>query len=302
MERSAVTPDAASQPSTPREPRGSSAQRELNTLRELNVSREYRREAWEMAMRRNKVVRWFVSWLPHRVTIILRSFLRWEHSAIVKVRQRWHRSLQLRVIGTTLVISAMMIAVLGFFLTEQIADGLLANAQGAAHTQALAGLNEALRLSDYNTQPTSNSAAEIFMMTAARALEQQTGIGNPSYYVVVGLRTDYEPVFSRQVSPSVDTDATLPPALITQVEGPQTLKAASQGEDLFSASTTLTFDAGGAPSVPAIAVGAPLGQFRIQVERRDHAAARRLAFPRLGGHTPHHLELDPARVLGVQGF
>ena len=78
-----------------------------------------------MALRRKKWVRWFVSWLPHRLTIVIRSLLRLEHLAIAKVRHRWHRSLQLRVVGTTLVISATMIAVLGFFLTEQIADGLL---------------------------------------------------------------------------------------------------------------------------------------------------------------------------------
>ena len=65
-------------------------------------------------------MRWIVSWLPHRLTILARSSLRWEHAIVGKVKQRWHRSLQLRVVSTTLVISATMIAVLGFFLTEQI--------------------------------------------------------------------------------------------------------------------------------------------------------------------------------------
>jgi two-component system sensor histidine kinase MtrB len=277
MERSAVTPDAAGQPSTPAEPRDSSTQRELNTLRELAMpneltagrvpggqreqaaQREYRREAWEMALRRNKAVRWLVSWLPHRVTITLRTLLRWQHSVIAKIRQRWHRSLQLRVIGTTLVISATMIAVLGFFLTEQISAGLLANAEGSAHNQALAGLNAAWQLRGYNSQPTSNSAAESFMMNAAGTLGQQTGIGNPSYYVVVGLRTGYEPWFSRQVSLSVAPDTT-PPTLIAKVQREQTPKAAALGQDLlYFAPTTLTFT-DGTPSVPAIAVGTPLGQ------------------------------------------
>src|SRR5258707_12331481 len=123
MERSAVTPDAAG-------PAGPTSIASTSTSH-----REYRREAWEMALRRNRVVRWLVSWLPHRVTITLRTVLRWQHLLIAMVRRRWHRSLQLRVIGTTLVISALMIAVLGFFLTEQIADGLLANAESTAHPQ-----------------------------------------------------------------------------------------------------------------------------------------------------------------------
>jgi two-component system sensor histidine kinase MtrB len=265
MERSAVNPDAAGQPSAPREPRDSSVQRELNTPREPGAprvqgsAREYRREAWEMAMRRNKVVRWFVSWLPHRVTIALRTFLRLEHTVVAKVRQRWHRSLQLRVIGTTLLISTTMILVLGFFLTEQIAEGMLSNAEGSAHNQALAGLNEALRLSDLNTAPQSNSSAESFMMTAARALDQQTGIANPSYYVIVGLRSTYNPVFSQGVS-RVDPGTTLPPDLIAHVESEQPPAASQGGNLLFYAPTTLTFT-NGAPSEPAIAVGTPLGQY-----------------------------------------
>lgn len=227
-----------------------------------NSHREYRREAWEMAMRRNKVVRWFVSWLPHRVTIILRATLRWEHLAIAKVGRRWHRSLQLRVIGTTLVISTMMIAVLGFFLTYQIADGLLANAENAAHSQALTGLSTARSLSDLNVPPPNNSAAESFMITAARALEQQTGIGDNNYYVVVGLRSDYQPTFSHWVSSSVATE-TLPPTLIKYVEKEQRAAAAAGSGDgtLYYTPTTLTFTTIGQPSVPAITVGTPLGKY-----------------------------------------
>ena len=252
MERSAVTPDAAGQPSMPRD---------ASAPREQFAPREYRREAWEMAMRRNKVVRWLVSWLPHRVTITLRTLLRWEHSVTAKVRQRWHRSLQLRVIGTTLVISATMVAVLGFFLTEQIADGLLANAEGSAQNQALAALNQASRLSDYQYQPQTNSDAERFMTTAQGTLQEQTGIGNPNFYVVVGLKSDYNPWFSHRVSLSIDPDATLPSALITQVEGEQTPQPQAVAAGVLRyAPTTLTFT-DGAPSQPAIAVGAPLGQY-----------------------------------------
>src|ERR1700739_4509962 len=152
MERSAVTQDAAGQP---------------GAARESGPPREYRREAWEMAMRRNRVVRWLVSWLPHRVTITLRAVLRWQHSIVVKGRQRWNRSLQLRVIGTTLVISTSMIAILGFFLTEQIAQGLLANAESTAHSQALAGLNAASSLPGLTVQPASNSAAQSFLLSRA---------------------------------------------------------------------------------------------------------------------------------------
>jgi len=136
------------------------------------------------------VVRWFVSWLPHRVTIILRAALRWEHALIAKVARR------LASFPATAgdrpprsVISTMMIAVLGFFLTYQIADGLLANAENAAHSQASTGLSTAARLSDL-TCAKEQLGREDFMFTAAQTLQQQTGAGDNNYYVMVGLRSD----------------------------------------------------------------------------------------------------------------
>ena len=57
-----------------------------------------------------------------------------------RLRRRWHRSLQLRVVATTLVISALVVAVIGFFLVQQIASGLLANERKAALTQTSSGL------------------------------------------------------------------------------------------------------------------------------------------------------------------
>ena len=130
MERSAVNSDAVGVPAAPVQPAPAPA-RPAPLLVSQHDQGEQRdvREAWEVALRRKRWVRWFVSWLPHRLTIAVRSLLRWQHLVTAKIRHRWHRSLQLRVVGTTLLISAAVIAVLGFFLTEQIADGLLYNAE-----------------------------------------------------------------------------------------------------------------------------------------------------------------------------
>ena len=119
-----------------------------------------------MALRRKKWVRWFVGWLPHRLTIAIRSLLRWEHLVIAKVRHRWHRSLQLRVVGTTLVISAAVIAVLGFFLTEQIADGLLLNAENSARAQVLTGLSTARSQPGLTALPTPQTAMQYMRSIA----------------------------------------------------------------------------------------------------------------------------------------
>ena len=78
--------------------------------------------------------------LPLPVRRGLRSVRRWARALIGRLRGRWHRSLQLRVVATTLVISALMVAVLGFFLVQQIAGGLLANERRSALTQTSGGL------------------------------------------------------------------------------------------------------------------------------------------------------------------
>jgi two-component system, OmpR family, sensor histidine kinase MtrB len=220
------------------------------------------REAWEMSLRRKKLVRWVVSWLPHRLTILIRSLLRLEHWAIGQVKYRWRRSLQLRVVGTTLVISATMIAVLGFFLTEQIAYGLLTNAENSAKIQALDGLNTARSqpgLSHLSQPPTPQNAQE-FMTGIAQKLQPQNS-GSPIYYVVVGLNSELasQAGYSPWVT-SVDPTATLPPALVQDVRQEQRAEKDHGTPEtlLYYAPTALTLNSGG-PTKAAIAVGAPVG-------------------------------------------
>src|SRR5580698_8386398 len=199
MEWSAVNSDAVGLPPAPdavvpepppgpeSEPAPSPLEPGANSHLERREHREHRdvREAWEMALRRRKWVRWIVSWLPHRLTILIRSLLRVQHLVIAKIRYRWHRSLQLRVVGTTLVISAVVIAVLGFFLTEQIAQGLVANAESSARTQMLAGLNTARAQTGVNTEPARGSDAEAFMNAVAGAL-QPSNSSSIRYYLAIG--------------------------------------------------------------------------------------------------------------------
>jgi len=216
------------------------------------------REAWEMALRRKKWVRWIVSWLPHRLTIAVRTLLRWEHMVIAEVRSRWHRSLQLRVVGTTLVISATMIAVLGFFLTEQIAEGLLHNAETSAQAQALTALSTARSQSGLTTPPPTGQDAMQVMGSIGRLLQPTSGTA--SYSVAIGLNVDLaaEPGYP-QWATSFDAAATLPAALLASVQLEQVAEEehGKTGNLLYFAPTTLTFTAGG-QGTPAIAFGVPL--------------------------------------------
>jgi two-component system sensor histidine kinase MtrB len=214
-----------------------------------------------MALRRKKWVRWLVSWLPHRLTIAIRTLLRLEHLAVSKVRYRWHRSLQLRVVGTTLVISAVVVAVLGFFLTEQIVDGLLVNAENSARAQVRTELSNARSQPGLTATLTPQTAGQAMLSIATR-LQPSNGTASSSYRVAVGLNQDlvaeagYPPWANDS---SWNADETLPRALLTSVQQEQ--KAQQQqgkpANQLFYALTTLipTGDGGG---TPAIAYGVPL--------------------------------------------
>ena len=219
------------------------------------------RAAWEVALRRKKWVRWIVSWLPHRLTVVARSLLRLHHLVVAKVRYRWHRSLQLRVVGTTLVISATVIAVLGFFLTEQINQGLVLNAESSARTQMLAGLNTARAQTGLTTEPTNGPAAWQFMTTLGNVL-QPSSSGSTRYYLAVGLNAKLanEPGYPQWGTTVTDPTASLPQALINDVQAEQAAAVLGKPESLlYYAPTTLTVANGQGKA--AIVVGAPLGDW-----------------------------------------
>ncbi len=261
MEQSAVNSDAAGVPAAPVPPAPALPgpapvpvpQHDQGDLRD-------RREAWEMALRRKRWVRWLVSWLPHELTIAIRSLLRWEHLILAKVRHRWHRSLQLRVVGTTLVISAAVIAVLGFFLTEQIADGLLYNAETSARAQALTALSNAESASGVTSYPATGQAARQVQGSIA-ALVQPTS-GTATYSVAVGLNQTLLPLAGYyKWSYTFNADATLPETLLNNVQQEQVAQGEGKSENnLYLAPTTL-FPGGGGPGTPAIAFGAPVSNY-----------------------------------------
>src|SRR6266700_602895 len=89
--------------------------------------RARRRRPWTTAFGRSVIRR-----LPTRAKRWLRVGRRWQRSVVARLRLQWHRSLQLRVVSTTLVLSVLVIVVLGFFLVQSVASGLLSNEETTA--------------------------------------------------------------------------------------------------------------------------------------------------------------------------
>ena len=230
----------------------------------MTAARAGRQRNWVTSFRRSTVGRAIIRHLPVRSKRWLRVGRRWQRSAVAQLRLRWHRSLQLRVVSTTLLLSVLVIAVLGFFLIQSVAAGLLSNAENSADALVRNGRTSAIGQSSVNvltpSSATDTSTIVDVATTTTRALQQPSGTTG-SYLVFMQL-TNIDPAIVHWVGQSnVDITATIPQTLITKVKDEQKSEKFDNKNTVPPAyePTTLVYSSG--TSVPALAVGVPLGGF-----------------------------------------
>jgi two-component system sensor histidine kinase MtrB len=227
-------------------------------------ARAGRQRNWITAFRRSAFGRAVIRRLPSRSKRWLRIGRRWQRSVFARVRLRWHRSLQLRVVSTTLVLSVLVIAVLGFFLIQSVAAGLLSNAENSADALVRNGRTSAIGQSSVNvlapSSPYDTATVVSVATTTTRTLQQPSGTTG-SYLVFMQL-TNIAPAIVHWVGQSnVNITATIPPTLIDKVTDEQKSEQFDNKNTVPPAyePTTLIYNSG--TSVPALAVGVPLGGF-----------------------------------------
>jgi two-component system, OmpR family, sensor histidine kinase MtrB len=227
--------------------------------------RTTRQRSWITAFRRSAFGRAIIRRLPARSKRWLRVGRRWQRSVVAQIRLRWHRSLQLRVVSTTLVLSVLVIAVLGFFLVQSVAAGLLNSAENSADAQVRDGLTSALGQSTINVlaQPLPGDASVA--KTTARALQQASGSSGNYYLVFIQLTNIPASTVAWVGQTDVDIGSTIPPTLITKVTGEQRSQR-YDNQNIDTAPpvyepTTLVYNLDQGTSVPALAVGVPLGPY-----------------------------------------
>jgi two-component system sensor histidine kinase MtrB len=181
--------------------------------------------------------------LPLPARRVLRSGRRRARTVIGRLRRRWHRSLQLRVVATTLVISAVMVAVLGFFLVQQIAGGLLANERTAALTQTSAGLAIAQARPDMLGPTALNSLVSVL----------QAGSGPGDLYSVVILQQHASPGLGGVVG-----NQALAPSIPRKLSAAVTAEQRRGRSDRLYSTLTELVRANGSSAGPALAVGVPI--------------------------------------------
>jgi len=228
-------------------------------------ARAGRQRNWITAFRRSAFGRAVIRRLPARSKRWLRAGRRWQRSVFARVRLRWHRSLQLRVVSTTLVLSVLVIAVLGFFLIQSVAAGLLSNAENSADAVVRNGRTSAIGQSSVNVlapsySPYDTATVVSVATTTTRTLQQPSGTTG-SYLVFMQL-TSIVPAIVHWVGQSnVNITATIPPTLIAKVTGEQKSEKFDNKNTVPPSyePTTLVYNSG--TSVPALAVGVPLGGY-----------------------------------------
>jgi two-component system, OmpR family, sensor histidine kinase MtrB len=219
---------------------------------------------WVTAFRRPSWRRAVIRRLPDGVAQALLAANRGRRRAVGQLRSRWNHSLQLRVVGTTLVLSALVIAVLGFYLVQLIQSGLLHDAENAAGYQVEAGRVSALgQASPDVLSPDTNGVFSVQNAAQITAKTLQEASGNTGSYLVFIRLTKDAPAGVQWVGPPTVNPATIPQGLINDVSGEQSSSRFDNGNTAYpwEEPTTLTYIPGAGPSGPAIAVGVPLGTY-----------------------------------------
>jgi two-component system, OmpR family, sensor histidine kinase MtrB len=161
-----------------------------------------------------------------------------------RVGYGWRRSLHLRVVLTTLVLSATVVAVLGYLLLTRVTTGLLDAKQRSALDEARAGLSDAQAQIEANdlTDPIATGVLldQIVAELANRA-------GPEHLYEVILLGSGSSPSFQPEYSSYSVLPSSVPAALRTAV-------AATTVQSYTY--TQIRYNFG--PAVPGLAVGAPL--------------------------------------------
>jgi two-component system, OmpR family, sensor histidine kinase MtrB len=191
---------------------------------------------------------WFMrklSWAARRGARYTRHGAR---SAAGTLLRRWQRSLQLRVIGTTIAVSVVVVAVLGVFLVQQIATGLLVRERTAALTQASTGLAIAQSEPDMVGPHSSDPAT---LNSLVRTLQANSSPGDR--YDVVITQQDSSSAFGGVVG-----NQALAPSLPPQLTAAVTAEQRKARSDRLYYQPTMLVSTDGKAQEPALAVGVPL--------------------------------------------
>jgi two-component system sensor histidine kinase MtrB len=177
-------------------------------------------------------------------------------AVLAALRTRWSRSLQLRVVGSTLFFSAAVITVLGFFLIQQIAGGLLQNKERSAATLAAIGLGVAENQPALTTTPPDSPHANTLMYQVLAQLPEESNAGSATSAAIMINQALGQNAYVRGWYKGPYKRAAIPAQLISRVTSGQ---QAGNDQPVFAPTRLIPAD-GSAPA-PGLAIGVPVGRY-----------------------------------------
>jgi two-component system, OmpR family, sensor histidine kinase MtrB len=166
-------------------------------------------------------------------------------AAGARIRSWWRGSLFVRVTVTTLALSVVVVAALGFILLTSITTGLLASAERNALTEATVGMTDAQRVSAAADITVAGASPTRLVDTLVATLAARAGTP-PQYEVLLLSGTDEDASAPERGTNLVSTQS-VPPELRASIR--------ESGRQAWTF-TTITYLDG--RTAPGIAVGAPL--------------------------------------------
>jgi two-component system sensor histidine kinase MtrB len=186
--------------------------------------------------------------LPPGIRRALRVLDRRARVVAGQLRRRWHRSLQLRVVATTLVICVVVVTVLGFFLVQQIESGLLNSARTSAAHQLGEGLSVA---KDEGGLEGSAGDQVKSLLSLTATLQSLSGPGDNFDVVILAQPSSGDSAFGGTFGNQDLSWHSVPRGLIQKVTSEQ-----QQGrtDELWSTPTLMRY-VHGQDSGPGLAIG-----------------------------------------------
>ncbi len=175
-----------------------------------------------------------------------------------RLSDRWRRSLQLRVVTATLVLSAVVVSVLGYVLMQHLVTELYDDTVQSSVNVVDAGLASASGVTAFNELPTLSTAQAMHNLA-----QQLASNGVTPYALEVTLPTADQgpPVFSGGYQDGFFGVPTLPQALVKRV---QTANSAQHAPQLYW--TSMAVASSGSSRVPGLLIGASFGfDYRYQL-------------------------------------
>ena len=175
-----------------------------------------------------------------------------------RLSERWRRSLQLRVVTATLVLSAVVVSVLGYVLMQHLVTELYDDKVQSSVNIVDAGLASATGVAAFDQQPNSSTRQAMYNLA-----EQLRSTGVTPYALEVTLPTANQgpPVYSGGASAGFFRPAPVLPLLLVKK-----LLAQNAAHHAPLQSWTSMAVASGSTPVPGLLIGATFGyDYRYQL-------------------------------------